>query len=203
MAGMLAALNHDLQSLIEQARSGLVRLGIAGTGFGTGTIWHADGLILTNAHVAQERLLTVQFPDGTERPGEVVARDLSLDLAAILVEAHNLPALPLGDSRALRPGSCVVALGFPWGVEAATSGVVIGHGSQMSERPAIGREWLAVSLQLRPGHSGGALLDAHGRLVGINTIMAGPEVGLAIPVHVAKDFVRVGLRSRQATPLAA
>jgi S1-C subfamily serine protease len=58
-----------------------------------------------------------------------------------------------------------------------------------------GREWIAVSLHLRPGHSGGPLVDVQGRLVGINTMMAGPEVGLAVPVHVVKTFLRRALGS--------
>ncbi len=52
------------------------------------------------------------------------------------------------------------------------------------------REWIAVSLELRPGHSGGPLVDVQGRLVGVNTMMAGPEVGMAVPVHVVKEFLR-------------
>jgi len=67
---------------------------------------------------------------------------------------------------------------------------VIGCGSELPEMPHAGREWVAVSAHLRPGHSGGPLLDARGRLVGINTMMAGPEVGLAVPVHVLKAFLR-------------
>ena len=56
------------------------------------------------------------------------------------------------------------------------------------QQPA--REWIAVSLELRPGHSGGPLVDDQGRLIGINTMMAGPEVGMAVPVHVVKEFLR-------------
>ena len=94
----------------------------------------------------------------------------------------------------LQPGNWVVAYGHPWGVDgAATAGVVIGQGPTLPERPRFGRDWLAVSLHYRPGHSGGPLVDAEGRLVGINTVMAGPDVGLAVPVHVIKSFLKVRL----------
>jgi S1-C subfamily serine protease len=83
-----------------------------------------------------------------------------------------------------------MALGFPWGVKGgATSGIVIGSGEQLPEVGDNKREWIAASLHLRPGHSGGPMVDSRGRLIGINTLMNGPEVGVAIPVHVAQDFL--------------
>jgi S1-C subfamily serine protease len=66
---------------------------------------------------------------------------------------------------------------------------VIGAGAALPENPLPGREWIAVSLHYRPGHSGGPLVDSAGRVVGFNTIMAGPDVGLAVPVHVAEDLI--------------
>jgi S1-C subfamily serine protease len=77
---------------------------------------------------------------------------------------------------------------------AATAGVVIGVGLP-PEMPSFRRELIQVSLHLRPGHSGGLLMDGYGRLVGINTMMAGPDVGLAVPVHVVKRFLRQTLGS--------
>ena len=82
-------------------------------------------------------------------------------------------------------------LGHPWGVaDAATAGAVIGVGTGFPEIPQSHQEWIAVGLTLRPGHSGGPLVDVQGRLVGINTFRTGPEVGMAVPVHVAKSFLR-------------
>ena len=65
----------------------------------------------------------------------------------------------------------------------------------MPEMPMSDREWIAVNLRLRPGHSGGPLVDAEGRLVGINAMMVGPEVGMAVPIHVIKDFLKQKLGS--------
>jgi S1-C subfamily serine protease len=92
-----------------------------------------------------------------------------------------------------------MAVGHPWGVEGGTTlGAVIGVGADLPENPAPGRELIALSLQLRPGHSGGPLVDVQGRLVGICAMMAGPEVGLAIPVDVVRDFLKSCLPGSQA-----
>ena len=90
----------------------------------------------------------------------------------------------------------MLAVGHPWGVlGAATAGVVIGSGSEQGEGPWGGTDLLAVALHLRPGYSGGPLVDIHGRLLGINTMMTGPDVGVAVPVHVAKAFLKRNLGS--------
>lgn len=164
-------------------------------GAGAGTIWHSEGLILTNSHVARSRRLWVTLPDGRRAAARLLARSRDLDLAALSVELSDLSVIELGDSAALQPGHWVMAFGHPWGVAgAATAGVVIGQGAVLPDRPAFGRDWLAVGLHYRPGHSGGPLVDSSGRLVGINTVMASPDVGLAVPVHEAKGFLKRSLQ---------
>ena len=89
-----------------------------------------------------------------------MAADPDRDLAALRVEADGLPTIQLGDSRRVRPGQWVMALGHPWGVQgAATAGVVIGMGKEWPEMPRTRHDWLVVSLHMRPGHSGGPLVD--------------------------------------------
>jgi serine protease Do len=190
VSGLLQQLNAELAAIALRARNGLVQVHNGRRGAGAGTIWHPDGLILTNAHVAANRSLRVTLPDGRSLPARLLARDRARDLAALAVEATGLPTIELGDSRRLQPGQWVLALGHPWGVrDAATAGIITGTGRHLPEMPLSDREWIAVSLHLRPGHSGGPLVDDHGRLVGINTIMAGPDLGLAVPVHAAKHFL--------------
>jgi serine protease Do len=199
MVNSIADLDHELAELIAEARRSLVRVANRRRGAGAGTIWHAAGMILTNAHVAGDGPVDITLADGRTYPGRLQAIDRRLDLAVLTIEADGLPEIALGSSKSLRAGELVVALGHPWGVEgAATAGVVIGVGSSLGEAPIDGRELLAVSLHLRPGHSGGALIDASGRLVGLNTMMAGPDVGLAIPVDVVKRFVGQALSNPQA-----
>ena len=193
MSELLRQLNDELALVAERARRSLVSISNGRRGAGAGTIWHPDGLILTNAHVVQLHSPHIALPDGRLLAGRVLAHDSNLDLAALRVDASDLPTIELGESKRLRPGDWVLALGHPWGVTgAATAGVVIGMGPP-PEMAVEGREMLHLGLHLRPGHSGGPLVDIQGRLVGINTMMAGPDVGLAVPVHVVKAFLRQAL----------
>ncbi len=190
MGNILEQLNGEMAASVENVRRGLVEIR-NGRGAGAGTIWHSDGLIITNAHVLGRHGLKVVLPDQRSFPARVIAFDRERDIAALSIEATGLPTVEIGDSRLLKPGEWVMAIGHPWGVlGAATAGVVIGQGSDLPELPGSGREWIAVSLHMRPGHSGGPLVDINGRLVGINTMITGPEVGMAVPVHVVKEFLR-------------
>jgi S1-C subfamily serine protease len=188
---VLPELNTDLSDVVERVHRSLVHIRNGKQGNGAGTIWHPQGLIVTNAHVAGRGPLTVRLPDGHTLPAQILARDPDRDLAALRVEADDLPSVQLGDSQRLRAGEWVMAVGHPWGVPgAATAGVVIGVGAEWPEMPSNGRDWVVVSLRMRPGHSGGPLVDVRGRLVGINTMINGPDVGVAIPVHVVAEFLR-------------
>jgi serine protease Do len=190
---VLTQLNDALADRITTVQRSLVQIS-NGRAAGAGTIWHRDGLIITNAHVVRGRNhLQVTLPDGRKLPTQILAADDALDVAALSVSAHDLPTIELGDSKSLKPGEWVMAIGHPWGVQGAvTSGVVIGTGAQLPEMGNMqpGREWIALSLHMRPGHSGGPLVESAGRLVGINTMITGPNVGYAIPVHVVKRFLK-------------
>ena len=196
-------LNQEMTALVGRARESLVQIQNGRRGAGAGTVWHPAGLILTNAHVIARHHrhgLKVTFADGRTLPAAVLAEDKSRDLAALSVDAAldeaDLPVVELGNSRKLRPGDWVLAVGHPWGVHGAvTAGTVIDNGPPPELRWA-GGDLLQVSLHLRPGHSGGPMLDGSGRLVGINMMIAGPDVGLAIPVHTVKEFLRDNLGSR-------
>ena len=209
MSALLELLNDNLGEVVDRAGKSLVRVSAGGRGFGAGSVWHSDGLIITNAHVVagarKDRRsggnLSVTLPDGTTHPARLLAQDTGQDLAALSIDADGLAPVALGDSRDLEPGQWVMALGHPWGVAGAvTGGAVIGWGDDLPETKsaadAEGREWIAVGLSLRPGHSGGPLVDAQGRLVGICAMMAGPQVGMAVPVHTAKEFLRRELGTR-------
>jgi len=191
MTNILQDLSREMSAAVQRARASLVRVSNDETGAGSGLIWSSEGLILTNAHVVHQRTPTVTLPDGRQLPASVRAHDPARDLALLAVKASGLPAMPLGDSEHLRPGTWVFAVGHPWGVaNAVTAGVIIGGGADMPELTGSQREWLMVSLMLRPGNSGGPLVDAAGRMLGINTIMTGPAVGGAVPVHIVRQFLR-------------
>lgn len=192
MTSILQQFSDALAGLAGATRQSLVqiRLGEQGEGIGAGTLWHPDGLIVTNAHVAYTSDLQVVLPNGQTTRGHVIARDDRNDLAVLYVDAHQLPTIELGDSREVETGQWVMALGHPFGmIGAASAGVIIGMGDQWQETLPQNREWLVANLQLRPGHSGGPMVNAYGQLIGINTLMNGVDVGVAIPVHVAKQFL--------------
>jgi serine protease Do len=194
MGSLLEQLNNDMADVVAGVRRSLVQVMDGRGGAGAGTIWHSDGLIVTNAHVVARGVRQVVLSDGRTLPARVLARDESHDLAALTVEASDLPTIQPGESRALQAGQWVMALGHPWGItDAVTGGVVIGKGADLLELSGTGREWVAVSLHLRPGHSGGPLFDTEGRLVGVNTLMTGPDVGVAVPVDVVKAFLKRAL----------
>lgn len=190
MSSLLQAFDDEMTAVIENGKHSLVQITNGRRGAGAGTIWHEDGLILTNAHVTRRYAPTVTLWDGRTFPSKLLALDEKRDLAALAIEATGLPTVALGNAKALRPGQWVIALGHPWGViGAASAGSVIDVGVPL-ERFPYGGELIQVGLQLRPGHSGGPLLDGNGHLIGINTMISGPQVGLAIPLHVVKVFLR-------------
>jgi S1-C subfamily serine protease len=205
MNQLLMQLSDGLADVNAQLMRSLVQVRQGERSIGAGTIWRADGLIVTNAHVVQThgRIggdLRVRLHDGRNLPARVVAIDSHHDLAALRVDVRGLPAVVCGDSRSLQAGQLVLAFGFPWGVSggATVGSVIVAESGQEREGR---REWLAASLHLRPGHSGGPMVNASGRLVGINTMMNGPDVGVAVPVHIAQAFLQREAMSATAPPL--
>jgi S1-C subfamily serine protease len=187
----LDELNAGVARLAEQTRRSLVRVEAGRRGMGSGTILHGEGLVVTNAHVVAGGASAVWDGDGRRWPAKLLACDRPRDLAALAIEAHGWPALELGDSGRVKAGELAIALGHPWGVEgAATAGMVVGLERAWPGGARGPHDWLVVALRLRPGHSGGPLVNAYGHLIGINTVMAGPGIGAAIPAHVIKTFLR-------------
>src|SRR5579875_2687464 len=156
-----------------------------GPGGGSGVIWSADGVIITNAHVARGSRATVELSDGRTLAATITARDKVRDLAALTVDATDLPAATVGDSDALRVGELVLAVGNPLGmVGALTTGIV--HAATTDGQR--GRAWVQADVTLLPGNSGGPLADARGRVVGINSMIAG-GLALAVPSNAVRRFL--------------
>lgn len=195
MSNLLEQLNAELSGIVTEVGKSVVQVRDEGRGGGAGTIWHADGLIITNAHVARGgRPLKVALWDGRELPAQLIARDETHDLAALAIEAQGLPTIQVGSSRTLTAGQWVMSLGHPWGVaNAASGGVVIGSGHGVAEVPTTHADWVVCDLHLRPGNSGGPLFDVHGRLIGVNTMITSPNVGIAVGVDAVKEFLKRSL----------
>jgi S1-C subfamily serine protease len=170
-----------------------------GSGEGSGVVIDESGIILTNYHVVAGAVeVRIVFTDDREPlEGEVIGGDPERDLAVIQVDADDLDAIPLGSSDNMSLGDGVVAIGFPLGLggPTVTSGILSGTDRRIEAQGQFGIESLVGLIQtdaaINPGNSGGPLLDLNGRLVGINTAVAGSaeNIGFAIPIDGALPIV--------------
>src|SRR5580658_9729473 len=173
----------------EKLRRSTVLIHAGGRGSGSGVIWSSDGIIITNAHVARGTRISLQLWDGNEFPATVVSRDLQRDLAALRIDATNLPSARVADSSQVRPGELAIAIGNPLGfVGALTTGVI----QAVGPLPGLGsRSWVQSDVRLAPGNSGGPLADAQGRVIGINTMIV-HGLGAAVPGNAVTAFLHRG-----------
>ncbi len=187
-AEALDAYSSTIVSVAERAVPSVasVRVGRSDRhGAGSAVVLTTDGYLLTSAHViADAPGGTVSFEDGGESTFDVVGRDPLSDLAVLRTDRHGCAGIDLGDADRLRVGQLVVAVGNPLGLAGSvTAGVVSALGRSL---PAGGRlldNVIQTDASLNPGNSGGALVDASARLVGINTALAGVGLGLAVPIN--------------------
>jgi S1-C subfamily serine protease len=158
-------------------------------GGGSGVVITPDGFMLTAAHVVAgvRGSIGASFVDGREESVEVVGADPLSDLAVLRAHAESLAPAELGDADQLRVGQLVVAIGNPYGyTSSVTAGVVSALGRSLTTRPGrIVDNVIQTDAALNPGNSGGALADGRGRVVGINTAVAGIGLGLAVPINDA------------------
>jgi S1-C subfamily serine protease len=171
-------------------------------GAGSAVALTPDGFLLTSAHVVAGRVRRGQatFADGRAERFELVGRDPLSDLAVLRADGEGLEPAGLGDAEALRVGQLVVAIGNPNGFAGSvTAGVVSALGRSL---PAVSRgagriidNVIQTDAALNPGNSGGALADSSGRVVGINTAVAGVGLGLAVPINEATHRVIGSLMS--------
>jgi S1-C subfamily serine protease len=159
-------------------------------GGGSGVVVTADGFMLTSAHVVAgaHGRVRASFVDGREVEAKVVGADALSDLAVLRSEAGDLVPAELGDAERLRVGQLVVAMGNPHGFAGSvTAGVVSALGRSLPTRSGstyrIVENVIQTDAALNPGNSGGALADGLGRVVGINTAVAGVGLGLAVPIN--------------------
>lgn len=158
-------------------------------GGGSGTIWSADGLVITNNHVVSGDTAEVITWDNRTFTANVVARDPSVDLAALQLEATGLDPLEPGDSAALKVGNVVFAIGNPWGIRGSvTAGIVLSTAGTTVENNVPLQHAIRADLRLAPGNSGGPMVDAAGRVVGINSMIVG-GMAVAVPSSTVLRFL--------------
>ena len=214
-ADLSANLAEALAEVFERARRSLVVVHNGRRGAGAGVVWRTGGIVVTNRHVVasgrahgrahgQARISLI---DGQELPTRLIAEEPEIDLAILQVDPNGasdleLPAAPIADSRALQVGQIVLAIGHPWGQLAAVS---VGILSGLGEAQVRGRRGavpvLRTDVGLAPGNSGGPLMNAAGGVIGINTMIVGGDLGVAIPSQVVESFVveALGEELRQAS----
>jgi serine protease Do len=163
-------------------------------GVGSGVIVTADGYILTNDHVvdgADE--VKVALQDGREFTAKVIGTDPKTDVAVLKVDATNLPFIEIADSDKIEVGDIVLAIGNPFGIgQTVTSGIV-----SATDRANMGldyEDFIQTDAAINPGNSGEALVDAEGRLIGINTAIISRSggnqgIGFAVPTNLARDVM--------------
>jgi S1-C subfamily serine protease len=173
-----------------------VRGGQVPAGAGSAVALTPDGFLLTSAHVVgrSARAGRATFDDGREERFEIVGRDPLSDLAVLRAEGDPLTPAELGVADRLRVGQLVVAIGNPHGLGGSvTAGVISALGRSLPARTRRGERIIDNVIQtdaaLNPGSSGGALADSRGRVIGINTAVAGVGLGLAVPMNEATQRV--------------
>ncbi len=167
-------------------------------GVGSGVIVSSDGYILTNSHVVgngNAKEMNVIFSNGEKTSGKLIWQDESLDLAVIKVEKTGLPVMDIGDSDKVSVGDKAIAIGNPLGLDlqsTLTSGYISGLNRTINMENGASMDGLIqTDAAINGGNSGGALLNAKGELIGINTAKAsgGEGIGFAIPINIAKTIV--------------
>ena len=170
-------------------------------GSGSAVVLSGDGYLITSAHVvAGSESGTATFADGSEEEIRVIGADPLSDLAIVRAGASGLPPMVIGDADRLRVGQLVIAVGNPLGYSGTvTAGVVSALGRSLptgnGSHQRIVENVIQTDAALNPGNSGGALADSRGRLVGINTAVAGIGLGLAVPLNSTTQLILAALMS--------
>ncbi len=166
-----------------------------GVAMGSGVIFDANGLILTNHHVVagNPSKLTVTLKDGRTFDASIYGIDTLTDLAIVKVDQTGLPTAPIGDSSAIEVGQQAIAIGSPLGQfsDSVTSGIISALGRSIDVEGGHLDNLIQTDTAINPGNSGGPLLDASGKVVGINTAVAGNSqgIGFAIPINIARPLL--------------
>ena len=165
-------------------------------GFGSGVIISKDGYIVTNNHVIENAdIISVKLNDGREFKGRIIGADPSTDLALVKIEGEDLPTIPVGDSDQLKIGEWVLAVGNPFNMTSTvTAGIVSAKARSLGVYNQGVESFIQTDAAINQGNSGGALVNARGELVGINSVLYSPTgsysgCGFAIPTSIMTKVI--------------
>ena len=165
-------------------------------GFGSGVIISSDGYIVTNNHVIDKAdVISVKLNDGREFKGRIIGTDPSTDLALVKIEGEDLPTIPVGDSNQLKIGEWVLAVGNPFNMASTvTAGIVSAKARSLGVYNNGVESFIQTDAAINQGNSGGALVNARGELVGINSVLYSPTgaysgYGFAIPTSIMTKVI--------------
>ncbi len=181
----------SLVEIFDAAKPAIVQVRTEGRGGGTGIIIDEDGRMLTNNHVVarDDAKVEVLLADGRSFPAAVLQRNPRLDLALLKIEGDNLKTLPLGDSTKLRVGEWVFAIGHPWGQRWVVTAGIVSSIRTAKLADDLTTHYIQSDVGLAPGNSGGPLLNADGQVVGINAMIFGGDLSVAIPGSVVSGWL--------------
>ena len=188
-------LADTLEDLCRRASQSLVVVQNGRRGAGAGVIWRSDGIVVTNYHVIHRGRPRVSLMNGDDHSTSVLAKAEHIDLALLKIdlptaEGFDLPVAKIADSRKLRVGQIALALGHPWGqIGSVSIGVVTSLGSVPLRWRKGSVNVIRTDVGLAPGNSGGPLIDASGAVIGINTMIVGGDLGIAVPSHAVNEFI--------------
>ena len=178
-----------IHELVQQVLPSLVVVRGHWFGAGSGIVWDANGLILTNNHVVGRHTPIVLLQDDREYKSQLVARDPDVDLALLSIDAADLT--PLRPASVLpRVGEMVFAFGHPWGQRNTVTRGIISALVTAQNRRGDKLPIVRSDAPLAPGNSGGPLVNAAGEVVGINAMIVGGDQSVSIAVSVATEFVK-------------
>ena len=180
-----SAVTHVVQQVLPSVASLRVRSRL-GDGAGSASVLTSDGYLLTSAHVVEGvNTVSAAFSNGSDVTADVVGRDAFSDLAVLRARDEVPSPVTLGDAAKLQVGQLVVAVGNPLGLAGSvTAGIISALGRSLPTRQGrVVDEVIQTDAALNPGNSGGVLADSRGRMIGVNTAVAGIGVGLAVPIN--------------------
>ena len=194
MLGSARAATSNLNGLAETLQQAVVEVRSGETASGTGIIWGGAGLVVTNAHCIRRGASLQVIAGGKWREAHALAYHPHHDLALLAAPSVTGPLLELRDPDSLRTGELVFAHGHPLGIKDA---LAMGVLHAVTRDKSGSARWIVADVRLAPGNSGGPLVDAEGRLVGINSMVVN-GLGVAVPASMVQRFVERSLSQRAA-----